>query len=99
MAKKKIKRLEMIIKVSERRNINCSYCYVFNLGNDMSLNAKPVISHHIIQDLRAFFEQASQEYDIDTIQVDFHGGEPLMIGKARFARACDELVSDQCHSY
>lgn len=91
--KKKIKHLEIILKVSERCNINCTYCYVFNLGNDLAINSKPIISHKIIEDLRGFFERACQEYKIETVQVDFHGGEPLMMGKERFDNACKELIS------
>ncbi|WP_319802452.1 cyclophane-forming radical SAM/SPASM peptide maturase XyeB [Candidatus Symbiopectobacterium sp. NZEC135] len=94
ITKKKIKHLEIILKVSERCNINCTYCYVFNLGNDMAINSKPIISHDVIENLRRFFERASQEYDIETVQVDFHGGEPLMMGKEKFENACKELVSE-----
>ncbi|MDE9437715.1 radical SAM protein [Xenorhabdus bovienii] len=93
ITKKKIKHLEIILKVSERCNINCTYCYVFNLGNEISINSKPIISYDTIKDLRTFFEQASQEYDIETIQVDFHGGEPLMMGKEKFENACNEFIS------
>lgn len=76
----KIKHLEVILKVSERCNINCTYCYVFNLGNEVAINSKPIISSEIINHLVEFFEQATTEYDIESIQVDFHGGEPLMVG-------------------
>lgn len=93
MIKKKIKHLEIILKVSERCNINCSYCYVFNLGNDMAIQSKPIMSYDAIKKLRLFFEQASQEYNIETIQADFHGGEPLMMGKEKFEYACKELIS------
>ena len=92
-AKKKIKHLEIILKVSERCNINCTYCYIFNLGNDIAINSNPIISNNTIKDLKEFFERASQEYDIETVQVDFHGGEPLMMGKERFENACKELTS------
>ncbi|HIF6626793.1 MULTISPECIES: cyclophane-forming radical SAM/SPASM peptide maturase XyeB [Serratia] len=91
--KEKIKHLEIILKVSERCNINCTYCYVFNLGNDLAINSKPIISHGVIKNLREFFERACREYEIETVQVDFHGGEPLMMGKDRFDNACKELVS------
>lgn len=83
----------MILKVSERCNINCTYCYVFNLGNEISINSKPIISNEIVLCLIKFFEQASREYDIESIQVDFHGGEPLMMGKKRFISACQKLIS------
>ncbi|MEM0635477.1 MULTISPECIES: cyclophane-forming radical SAM/SPASM peptide maturase XyeB [Providencia] len=89
----KIKHLEVILKVSERCNINCTYCYVFNLGNEVAINSKPIISSEIINHLVEFFEQATTEYDIESIQVDFHGGEPLMMGKKRFIAACQKLIS------
>ncbi|EMI5490237.1 XyeB family radical SAM/SPASM peptide maturase [Providencia stuartii] len=91
--KEKIKHLEVILKVSERCNINCTYCYVFNLGNDTAINSKAIISYDIIKSLRIFFERACKEYEIETIQVDFHGGEPLMMGKERFKNACREFTS------
>ena len=90
---KKIKHLEIIMKASERCNINCTYCYVFNLGNDLAIKSKPIISHNIIKNLRGFLERATQEYEIQTVQVDFHGGEPLMMGKEKFEHACKELIS------
>ncbi|PNQ53788.1 XyeB family radical SAM/SPASM peptide maturase, partial [Vibrio agarivorans] len=93
MIRKKIKHLEIILKVSERCNINCTYCYVFNLGNDIAINSKPIISHQNIKHLKHFFERATREYEIESLQVDFHGGEPLMMGKERFKAACKELMS------
>ncbi|WP_410015788.1 cyclophane-forming radical SAM/SPASM peptide maturase XyeB [Sodalis sp. C49] len=89
----KIKHLEIILKVSERCNINCTYCYVFNLGNDIAINSRPIISADIIKDLTGFLERASHEYDIETIQIDFHGGEPLMMGKEKFDSACRVFLS------
>ncbi|TNL01434.1 XyeB family radical SAM/SPASM peptide maturase [Kosakonia cowanii] len=91
--KKRIKILEIILKVSERCNINCTYCYVFNQGNEIAINSKPIASSETIKNLRSFFERASQEYKIETIQVDFHGGEPLMMGKSKFESACKELAA------
>ncbi|WP_306767842.1 radical SAM protein [Martelella alba] len=82
-----------MLKVSERCNINCTYCYVFNLGSNISINSKPIISHDIIKDLTGFLERASHEYDIETIQIDFYGGEPLMMGKEKFDSACHNFLS------
>ncbi len=33
LVKEKIDHLEIILKISERCNINCDYCYVFNREN------------------------------------------------------------------
>lgn len=69
VAKKKIEHLEIVLKVSERCNINCMYCYIFNLGNDIAINSSIIISNDVIKYIREFFERASQEYDIETVQV------------------------------
>ncbi|AYA41838.1 XyeB family radical SAM/SPASM peptide maturase [Xenorhabdus nematophila] len=87
----KIKHLEIILKISERCNINCSYCYVFNMGNSLATDSPPVISLDNVLALRGFFERSAAENEIEVIQVDFHGGEPLMMKKDRFDQMCDIL--------
>ncbi|WP_340614623.1 cyclophane-forming radical SAM/SPASM peptide maturase XyeB [Xenorhabdus thailandensis] len=90
---KKIKRLEIILKISERCNINCDYCYVFNKGNSAADDSPARISDENINHLVNFFQRASREYDIDTLQIAFHGGEPLMMKKQQFSSMCDRLIS------
>ncbi len=84
----KIKHLEIILKVSERCNINCTYCYVFNMGNTLAADSIPVISENNVLALKGFFERSAAENDIEVIQIDFHGGEPLLMKKDRFDRMC-----------
>lgn len=91
LKKEKIKHLEIILKVSERCNINCTYCYVFNMGNSLAADSTPVISRENIVALRGFFERSTIENEIGVIQVDFHGGEPLMMKKERFNEMCEIL--------
>ncbi|HDZ8914816.1 TPA: XyeB family radical SAM/SPASM peptide maturase [Aeromonas hydrophila] len=88
---KKVKHLEIILKISERCNINCTYCYVFNMGNSLAADSTPVLSIDHVFALRGFFERSVTENDIETIQVDFHGGEPLMMKKGRFDQICTAL--------
>lgn len=88
---KKIKHLEIIVKISERCNINCTYCYVFNKSNDLAINSIPIISKSTINNLREFLENLSYSYDVDVIQIDLHGGEPLLIKKERFELICKTL--------
>ncbi|MBE8596159.1 cyclophane-forming radical SAM/SPASM peptide maturase XyeB [Xenorhabdus sp. BG5] len=87
----KVKHLEVILKISERCNINCTYCYVFNMGNTLAADSAPVISLDTVASLREFFERSVVENEIEVIQVDFHGGEPLMMKKERFNRMCEIL--------
>lgn len=88
----KIKHLEVILKISERCNISCTYCYVFNMGNSLATDSPPLISIDNIIALRGFFERSAAEYEIEVIQVDFHGGEPLMMKKDCFAQMCHTLI-------
>ncbi|NRN30775.1 cyclophane-forming radical SAM/SPASM peptide maturase XyeB [Photorhabdus heterorhabditis] len=89
----KIKHFEVILKISERCNLNCSYCYVFNMGSELALNSAPVISHNTIIELKYFLERVAEETTPDVIQIDLHGGEPLMLKKERFVYLCETLRS------
>ncbi|WP_340617664.1 cyclophane-forming radical SAM/SPASM peptide maturase XyeB [Xenorhabdus entomophaga] len=89
----KVKHLEVILKISERCNINCTYCYVFNMGNTLAADSDPVMSLDNVAALRGFFERSAVENELEVIQVDFHGGEPLMMKKERFDRMCEILRS------
>lgn len=88
----KIKHLEIILKISERCNISCTYCYVFNMGNSLAADSSPVMSLDNVIALRGFFERSASENEIEVIQVDFHGGEPLMMKKNRFDQMCNILL-------
>lgn len=88
----KIKHLEIILKISERCNINCTYCYVFNRGNRLAADSTPVIPLDNVIALRGFLERSAAENEIKVIQVDFHGGEPLMMKKNRFDQMCEILL-------
>ena len=84
--------LEVIVKMTERCNINCDYCYVFNRGNNQWKQDPPVIRPDVLTDLADFLAQGAQDIGIKTVQIDFHGGEPLLMKKTRFDAACAELT-------
>jgi len=89
----KINRLEVIIKVTERCNINCTYCYYFN-GNNNDYTEKPkYISQATINQTANFIKNAIIKHKISIVQIDLHGGEPLIMGKKRFA-----LMSETFHN-
>ncbi|EDY2188324.1 XyeB family radical SAM/SPASM peptide maturase [Salmonella enterica subsp. enterica] len=98
MNKEKFNFLEIVLKVSERCNINCDYCYMYNCGNELSINSRPLIKDETVYNLKKLLENAASEFEIGTIQVDFHGGEPLMLGKRKFSEACDILLSGHYHN-
>lgn len=86
-----IHKLQVILKTIERCNINCSYCYYFN-GGDESYKSRPaVISREVVEQVAAFLAQGAADLKIKVVEVVFHGGEPLMQSHARFDHLCTSL--------
>ncbi|MCA3078785.1 MAG: radical SAM protein [Rhodocyclaceae bacterium] len=80
--------IEAVIKITERCNINCSYCYMFNKGNDDYLNHPIYIELETMRDIAKFLRNGAVELGASRVLVDFHGGEPLMLKPDRFDALC-----------
>lgn len=87
-----------IFKVASLCNLNCKYCYVYNKG-DSSFKKQP-------KHMSAFtFELAlnkiiayAEENNISTVNINFHGGEPLLMGYDRAEKFLDILRKTFCNS-
>lgn len=70
----------VLLKVASRCNINCDYCYVYNMGDTSWQRLPKRISKKTILEtskaLRLLREQQHSGF-----AVVLHGGEPLLIGK------------------
>lgn len=84
-----MRHVEIILKVAERCNLNCRYCYFFNKENRDFENNPALISTETIRNLVSFLRTSPQDLPETVFQVDIHGGEPLLLGAKRFS----ELVS------
>ena len=85
------RRIEAVIKVTERCNINCTYCYVFNKGND-DFESRPVyLKNETIQMIVSYLKAGAADLSASEVSVVFHGGEPLMLKRAAFDQFCSEL--------
>jgi uncharacterized protein len=80
--------LEVVLKVAERCNIACRYCYFFNGGDESFRHHPAVISSETTRAAAAFLREGSKALGLKAIRIVFHGGEPLMIGKRRFNEVC-----------
>lgn len=83
------KNLEVVLKLTERCNIDCKYCYVFNGVDDSYKTDPPILSHEGCIEVASYLRQACKELNLEKLQIDFHGGEPMLIGKRRFAKYCE----------
>src|SRR5690606_6399894 len=83
--------LEIILKVAERCNIACRYCYFF-FGGDESYKDNPAyIANETIADFAAFIKDAVDVYGIERLRLIIHGGEPLMIKKSRMENLLESI--------
>ena len=87
----RIQNLNIVFKISERCNLKCDYCYFFFGGDETWKLHPPVVPRQVIEDLGAFTARAARDQQLDAIQLIFHGGEPLLMSKPRFAEMCDTL--------
>ncbi|CAK2862401.1 hypothetical protein VCRA2133E348_20160 [Vibrio crassostreae] len=92
---KTIDKLQLIVKVSERCNLNCSYCYYFN-GEVQDHNKKPPIIimkvvEKVIYDLKDFIQSGNK---IRLLEVILHGGEPLLLKLDRMEQLLQSFIDN-----
>ncbi|MBV8282016.1 MAG: radical SAM protein [Candidatus Eremiobacteraeota bacterium] len=79
----------IVVKLASRCNLACDYCYWFR--DRTVLHSPKVLS----EDLEAAFvrrvESHLRRHGLRRFTIIFHGGEPLLFGKPRFARLCHAL--------
>lgn len=86
-----IQALQVVYKVVERCNINCSYCYYFNMGETSALERPARASQEVTEALSRWLRAGCAELDIPEVKLSFHGGEPTMLGARAFDAACSAL--------
>jgi uncharacterized protein len=85
------KSIDIVLKVSERCNLACKYCYFFFNGDQTYNLHSPVIKPNVIDQLCEWIKNGIQDVEIDDINIGFHGGEPLMMKKNAFDQLCRKL--------
>lgn len=80
---------EFVLKIASRCNLNCDYCYEYNLG-DNSWRSQPVsMSAKVARQAALRIAEHVREHRIPTVCISLHGGEPLSVGPSRL----DEIAS------
>jgi uncharacterized protein len=80
----------VLLKLASRCNLDCSYCYVYQMGDD-GWRAQP--KRMSLQVLKAAAVQLAElcEVQESPLSVVFHGGEPLLVGAEQFEKICNAL--------
>jgi len=74
----------VLVKVASRCNINCSYCYVYNMGDDNWKNLSRIISKDTIDALCNSLEEFVKNQR-KRFSVVLHGGEPFLLGSKKLS--------------
>jgi uncharacterized protein len=85
----------LVLKVASRCNLNCEYCYMYNLG-DMTYKSQPkVMSNDIVESVLTRVSTYLTLSGSKTFAFIFHGGEPLLVGYEfyqNFVRKAHDLL-------
>lgn len=80
----------ILLKVASRCNLNCTYCYVYHLGDDGWKNNPKLLSQKTIDDIEQSLFDLYQ-YQNRSFAIVLHGGEPFLLGKDRLAYLLEKL--------
>jgi uncharacterized protein len=80
----------LLVKLASRCNLKCTYCYWFR---DESVYSKPkVLTMEAQNALMSKLETHIKKFNLSNFTISFHGGEPLLFNKKRFAGLCAEIT-------
>ena len=80
----------VLVKVASRCNINCSYCYVYNMGDDNWKNLSKFMSEETIDALcDSLLELVLNQKKC--FSVVLHGGEPFLLGAKKLSHLLKKL--------
>ncbi|MBX7135854.1 MAG: radical SAM protein [Fimbriimonadaceae bacterium] len=80
----------VLLKVASRCNIDCSYCYVYHLGDTGWQDMPALMSEQTIRAVGDALQRLREEQN-RSFAVVLHGGEPLMLGRRRLEQVLREL--------
>jgi uncharacterized protein len=77
---------QFVLKLHNRCNLSCTYCYVYELA-DKSWRDKPrIISFETLTKTALRIAEHTAAHQLPEVEIVFHGGEPLLCGDS-FIRA------------
>ncbi|MDX8522069.1 cyclophane-forming radical SAM/SPASM peptide maturase YhhB [Mesorhizobium dulcispinae] len=80
----------ILLKVASRCNMDCSYCYVYHMGDEGWREQPKLMSPAVVESVAASL-RTQLERQGDPFNIVLHGGEPLMLGVERLSDLCRTL--------
>jgi uncharacterized protein len=83
--------LAFVLKLVSRCNLNCSYCYVYNKGDQTWRERPKLISDAVVDAAINRIADWCHRSGQREVRVTLHGGEPLLAGRERLDRWCGRI--------
>jgi uncharacterized protein len=82
-----------VLKVASLCNLNCSYCYMYNLGDETYKSMPKYMSKEVVETLIRKIGLHCRENKIPEFTFVLHGGEPMLAGPAFFKHFVESVES------
>jgi uncharacterized protein len=80
----------VLLKVASRCNLDCSYCYIYHMGDEGWRRQPKLMSVAVVEAVAAALGNQLQQQGTP-FSVVLHGGEPLLLGTERLDALCSLL--------
>lgn len=84
---------QIIFKVAQPCNLNCDYCYVYNMGDSSWRNRPKLVGRDVVLMLGERIRQHMEKTGLQAMTLELHGGEPLLLGRKRMRCLLDDMTS------
>ncbi len=86
-----------VIKIASRCNLNCSYCYEYNMGDSSWKKMPKYMDEACFSKTLLRIKEHCEAHQFDNISISLHGGEPLLVGHEKLAtylELADNILRD-----
>jgi len=74
----------LIVKIAERCNLNCSYCYMYEHGDNSYLRRPKFMHLEVFDQMLYRIRDYCDRRPSHRMQINLHGGEPTLVGTEAF---------------
>lgn len=88
----------LVVKATERCNLNCTYCYMFNGGDKSYLKKPAIMSQNVVDAMMRRVRSHCSRHNLSDFTFVLHGGEPLVAPPKfyrGFAEAAKRVLGDK----
>ena len=90
---------EFVLKIHQRCNLACDYCYVYAMGDETWRRQPPTMRPPVWRAAGQRIREHVLRHGLSTVRVVLHGGEPLLAGVPAITELTDglrELLQPEC---